>query len=45
VVAGSIVPDPGDRQPAGIIVFLALALFDTFLLGRQTAEEFPERTS
>jgi hypothetical protein len=28
--------------PAGIIVFTALALFGTFLLRRQTMEEFPE---
>jgi hypothetical protein len=34
-------PIPATGKPAGIIVFLALALFGTFLLERQTAEEFP----
>lgn len=34
-------PIPATGKPAGIIVFLALALFGTYLLRRQTAEEFP----
>ena len=34
-------PIPATSKPAGIIVFLALAFFGTFLLRRQTAEEFP----
>lgn len=37
-------PIPATGKPAGIIVFLALALFGTFLLERQTAEEFPAPT-
>jgi hypothetical protein len=34
-------PIPATGKPAGIIVFLALAFFGTFLLRRQTADEFP----
>jgi hypothetical protein len=34
-------PIPATGKPAGIIVFLALALFGVYLLRRQTAEEFP----
>lgn len=34
-------PIPATGKPAGIIVFLALAFFGTYLLRRQTAEEFP----
>ena len=34
-------PIPATGKPAGIIVFLALALLGTYLLRRQTAEEFP----
>jgi hypothetical protein len=35
-------PIPATGTPVGIIVFLALALFGTEMLRRQTAEEFPE---
>jgi hypothetical protein len=35
-------PIPATGKPAGMIVFLALALFGTELLRRQTAEEFPD---
>lgn len=34
-------PIPATGKPAGIIVFLVLAFFGTYLLRRQTAEEFP----
>lgn len=34
-------PIPATGKPAGIIVLLALALFGTFVLRRQTASEFP----
>ena len=34
-------PIPATGKPAGIIIFLALALLGTYLLRRQTAEEFP----
>ena len=34
-------PIPATGKPAGIIVFLGLALLGTFLLSRQTGEEFP----
>jgi hypothetical protein len=34
-------PIPATGKPAGIIVFLALAFFGTYLLRRQTEEEFP----
>jgi hypothetical protein len=34
-------PIPATGKAAGIITFLALALFGTYLLRRQTAEEFP----
>jgi hypothetical protein len=34
-------PIPATGKPAGIIVFLALAMLGAFLLMRQTAEEFP----
>jgi hypothetical protein len=34
-------PIPATHKPAGIIVFLALALFGTEVLRRQTATEFP----
>jgi hypothetical protein len=34
-------PIPSTGKPAGIIVYLALALFGMFLLIRQTSEEFP----
>jgi hypothetical protein len=34
-------PIPATHKPAGIIVFLALALFGTEVLRRQTASEFP----
>jgi len=35
-------PIPATGKPAGIIVFLALAVLGTFLLMRQTAAEFPD---
>jgi hypothetical protein len=35
-------PIPATHKPAGIIVFLALALFGTEMLRRQTAREFPD---
>ena len=35
-------PIPATHKPAGIIVFLALALFGTEVLRRQTALEFPD---
>ena len=35
-------PIPATHKLAGIIVFLALALFGTEVLRRQTAEEFPD---
>jgi hypothetical protein len=35
-------PIPATHKPAGIIVFLALALFGTEVLRRQTAVEFPD---
>ncbi len=35
-------PIPATHKPAGIIVFLALALFGTEVLRRQTATEFPQ---
>jgi hypothetical protein len=35
-------PIPATHKPAGIIVFLALALFGTEVLRRQTAGEFPD---
>jgi hypothetical protein len=35
-------PIPATGKPAGIIVFLALAFFGTYVLRRQTAAEFPE---
>jgi hypothetical protein len=35
-------PIPATGTPAGIIAFLALALFGTEMLRRQTAEEFPD---
>jgi hypothetical protein len=35
-------PIPATGKPAGIIVFLLLGLFGTYLLRRQTAEEFPD---
>ncbi|HXW59380.1 MAG TPA: hypothetical protein VEJ23_07875 [Solirubrobacteraceae bacterium] len=35
-------PIPATGKPAGIIVFLALALFGTEVLRRQTAREFPD---
>lgn len=35
-------PIPATHKPAGIIVFLALALFGTEVLRRQTAAEFPD---
>jgi hypothetical protein len=35
-------PIPATHKPAGIIVFLALALFGTEVLRRQTADEFPD---
>ncbi len=35
-------PIPATGKPAGIIIFLALAFLGTYLLRRQTAEEFPE---
>ncbi len=35
-------PIPATGKPAGIIVFLALALFGTAVLRRQTAREFPQ---
>jgi Short C-terminal domain len=38
-------PIPATSKPAGIIVFIVLALFGTWLLIRQTAEEFPEARS
>jgi hypothetical protein len=38
-------PIPATSKPAGIIVFTLLALFGTWLLIRQTAEEFPEARS
>ena len=38
-------PIPATGKPAGIIVFLALALLGTYVLRRQTAEEFPEARS
>jgi hypothetical protein len=34
-------PIPSTGKPAGVIVYLLLAFFGTFLLRRQTAEEFP----
>lgn len=34
-------PIPATGKPAGIIVFLALAFLGTYVLRRQTAEEFP----
>jgi hypothetical protein len=34
-------PIPATGKPAGIIVFLALAIFGTYVLRRQTAAEFP----
>jgi hypothetical protein len=34
-------PIPATGKPAGIIVFLILAFFGTYLLRKQTAEEFP----
>jgi hypothetical protein len=47
IVAGIMIlifiwnPIPATGKPAGIIVFLALALLGTYVLRRQTAEEFP----
>jgi len=38
-------PIPATGKLAGILVFLALALFGMFLLRRQTAEEFPPADS
>jgi hypothetical protein len=38
-------PIPATHKPAGIIVFLALALFGTEVLRRQTAAEFPDDLS
>ena len=38
-------PIPATHKAAGIIVFLALALFGTELLRRQTASEFPAGTA
>ena len=38
-------PIPATHKPAGIIVFLALALFGTEVLRRQTAREFPAGTA
>jgi hypothetical protein len=35
-------PIPATGKPAGMIVFLALALFGTEVLRRQSAEEFPD---
>lgn len=35
-------PIPATGKPAGIIIFLALALLGTYVLRRQTAAEFPE---
>jgi hypothetical protein len=35
-------PIPATGTPVGIIVFLAMALFGTEMLRRQTAEEFPD---
>jgi hypothetical protein len=35
-------PIPAMHRPAGIIVFLALALGGTAVLRRQTAREFPD---
>ncbi len=37
-------PIPATHKPAGIIVFLGLALFGTEVLRRQTATEFPDDT-
>lgn len=37
-------PIPATGKLAGIIVFMALALFGTYLLRRQTAQEFPAET-
>ena len=34
-------PIPATGKLAGILVFLALAFFGTYLLRKQTAEEFP----
>ena len=34
-------PIPATGKPAGMLVFLLLALLGTFLLRRQTLEEFP----
>ena len=34
-------PIPATGKPAGIIVFLALAFLGTYVLRRQTEEEFP----
>jgi hypothetical protein len=47
IVAGIMIlifiwnPIPATGKPAGIIVFLALAFLGTYVLRRQTAEEFP----
>jgi hypothetical protein len=47
IVAGIMIlifmwnPIPATGKPAGIIVFLALALLGTYVLRRETAEEFP----
>jgi len=38
-------PIPATGKPGGIIVFLLLAYLGTYVLRRQTAEEFPERSS
>jgi hypothetical protein len=38
-------PIPATHKPAGIIVFLALALFGTEVLRRQTATEFPAQVT
>ncbi len=34
-------PIPATGKPAGIIVFLVLAFLGTYVLRRQTAEQFP----
>jgi hypothetical protein len=34
-------PIPATGKAAGILTFLALAFFGTYLLRKQTAEEFP----
>jgi hypothetical protein len=37
-------PIPATGKLAGIIVFFALAMLGTYLLRRQTADEFPPET-